>query len=313
MGDTMQRIKAFAPATVANLGVGFDVLGLAVTAPGDFVTVEKRPESGVEVVEITGDDGRLSYDPDENTAAIAAQSTLRMIGTSQGVRLWLEKGLPLASGLGSSAASAVAAAVATNVLFGGPLNQEDLLSAALDAEAVVSGRHADNVAPALYGGIVLITGLTPGEIHRLPIPDGIYLSLVTPGVEVPTAEARAVLPKTVPLTVLVHQTGVIAELVHALHQGNVHLLAQSMQRDAVVEPARASLIPGLEEAREIAMQYGALVMVISGAGPTLCSLCVTMQDAEAVSHSLMTFYDRLGIGAKAYETVPAKEGARVVE
>lgn len=308
----MQRVKAFAPATVANLGVGFDVLGLAVDAPGDYVTAELRSEPGVELVEVSGDHGRLSREADKNTAAIAAQSVLKLARAKEGVRLWLEKGLPLASGLGSSAASAVAAAVATNAVLGEPLTREDLLPAALDAEAIVSGRHADNVAPALLGGIVLITGLTPSHIHRLPLPEGIYLSLVTPDVEIPTAQARAILPKTVPLDVLVHQTGVVAELIHALHQGNVHLLAQSMQRDAVVEPAREPLIPKLAEAREAAALAGALATVISGAGPTLCSLCVTAQDAEVVSEAVVKMYGASGIKAVGRSAVPSEEGAHLV-
>jgi len=305
----MKRFRAFAPATIANLGVGFDVLGLAVDALGDVVTVELKDGGDVELVEVTGDQGRLSRDPQKNTASIAAHSVLRLANAKQGVRIWLEKGLPLASGLGSSAASAVAAAVATNAALGEPLSREDLLPAVLDAEAMVSGRHADNVAPALLGGIVLITGLNPGEIHRLPLPSGIYFALVTPNIEIPTAQAREILPKMVPLNVLVHQTGVVAELIHALHKGNVHLLAQSMQRDAVVESAREVLIPKLPEAREVAQQVGALATVISGAGPTLCSLCVTAQDAEAVCRAMVDFYNRESVGATGRTARPAPEGA----
>ncbi|MCL4876004.1 MAG: homoserine kinase [Anaerolineae bacterium] len=309
----MHRVRAFAPATVANLGVGFDILGLAVDGLGDFVTVEMSSHPGVEVVEITGDEGKLPRTPEKNTAAIAAQSVLKHLRASTGIRLWLNKGLPLASGLGSSAASAVAAAVATNVLFGETMTREDLLPAVLDAEEAVSGRHADNVAPALLGGIVLITGHTPAEIHRLPIPEGLYLSLVTPDVEVPTAKARAVLPEVIPLKALVHQTGVVAELIHALHVGNIHLLARSMQRDTVVEPARASLIPFLKEAKEVAYRSGALATVISGSGPTLCSLCLTSTDAEAVNLAIAAFYKDENIGAMAHAATPSATGASIVE
>ncbi|MFP4322769.1 MAG: homoserine kinase, partial [Anaerolineales bacterium] len=211
------------------------------------------------------------------------------------------------------AASAVAAAVATNALFGDMLLQEDLLPAVLEAEASVAGQHADNVAPALLGGVVLITGLSIGEIHRLPLPIGVYLVLTTPNIEVKTADARAMLPKTVPLNVLVHQTGVVAEVVHALHAGNHHLLARAMQRDAVVEPARSALIPKLAEVRHIATQAGALATVISGSGPTLCSLCFTEQDAEAVSRAVTSFYASEGIDAIGRTVLPAAEGARVLE
>lgn len=309
----MPRVKAFAPATVANLGVGFDVLGLAVDAPGDIVTVALQDKPDVKIIDIQGDQGKLPRNPAKNTAAIAASAVLRLAEAPYGLHIWIEKGLPLASGLGSSAASAVAAAVATNAALGEPLQREELLEAVLEAEAAVSGRHADNVAPALFGGVVLITGMDISNIHRLPLPDGVYLSLVTPAVEIKTSAARAVLPQNIPLNVLVHQTAVVAELVHALHSGNIHLLARAMQRDAIVEPARASLIPFLAEAREEAALAGALATVISGAGPTLCSLCVTAQDSEAVSRALVALYNARNLGAQGYESLPSPKGAYVIE
>lgn len=307
-------VKAFAPATIANLGVGFDVLGMAVATIGDIITAEKRDQPGIEIVEIKGDDGKLPRDATQNTAAIAAQGVLdRIEEKKHGVRLWIEKGMPLASGLGSSAASAVAAAVATNTLFDNQLTREDLLPAVLDAEDAVSGRHADNVAPALLGGIVLVTGLTPAEIHRLPVPTNLYLSLVTPQIEISTQSARAVLPDSVPLSQLVHQTGVIAELIHALHMGNIHLLASSMQRDAVIEPARAHLIPELAEVREVATRFGALATIISGSGPTLCSFCVTAHDAEAVNRAVVAHYEDLHIRSNNFVATPANEGAHILD
>ncbi|NJL92521.1 MAG: homoserine kinase [Anaerolineae bacterium] len=309
----MQKVRAFAPATVANLGVGFDVIGLAVADVGDFVTAERHDTPGVEVVSIVGDDGRLPRSSQKNTAAIAAARVLDLLQINAGVQLSIEKGLPPASGLGSSAASAVAAAVATNVLFGELLTPEDLLPAVLDAEEAVSGRHADNVAPALFGGIVLVTGLLPSEIHRLPVPPGLYLALTTPQVEVPTQEARAVLPKVVPLSVLVHQTGVIAELVHALHMGNIHLLASAVQRDAVVEPAREALIPYLAEVRHAARRAGALATVISGSGPTTCSICISIEDALSVQEVIQQLYAKRAIGCLGVVTTPAEEGARVIQ
>src|SRR5688572_14711145 len=169
MPDT---IEAFAPATMANLGVGFDILGLALREPGDIVRAERRDEPGVVIARIEGDGGKLTLDPRKNTAGIAAISVLASIGAPTGVALTLRKGLPLASGLGSSAASAVAAAVAVNALFGAPLRREQLLEAGLEGEAAVSGRHADNVAPCLFGGITLVTGLEATQIFPLPVPAG---------------------------------------------------------------------------------------------------------------------------------------------
>lgn len=304
--------EAFAPATVANLGVGFDILGLALREPGDVVHVERRDEPGVGIAYIEGDRGLLPRDPLQNTAGIAANSVLKTIGVSEGVNLTLYKRLPLASGLGSSAASAVAAAVAVNALFGEPLARADLLPACLEGEAAVSGYHADNVAPCLFGGITLVAGTAADQILPLPVPDGIYLSLVTPDVAVPTAEARAVLPDRVSLHQMVAQTAAVACLVDALHRGDVEAVAQAMERDGVVEPARAHLMPLLRQVREAAKQGGALCMVISGAGPTLCAVCDYEETAATIAHAMKSVYDSAGIASVARHTQIASEGARVL-
>ncbi|NLX11416.1 MAG: homoserine kinase [Chloroflexi bacterium] len=304
-------ISIYAPATVANLGVGFDILGLALDAPGDRVTVECADSPGVELVAITGDGGQLTCEPARNTACVAARETLQAIRPGAGIRLWLHKGLPLASGLGSSAASAVAAAVAVNELFGGPLTPFEVLRACVEAEAAVSGRHADNVAPALLGGIVLVTGWDLDAIYRLPVPDNLYLALVTPAVAVPTLAARAVLPENVPLRTMVHHTGSVAALIHALHTGDLALLARAMRQDTVVSPRRAALIPGLDEAHAAAYDAGALASVISGAGPTLCALCDTPRTAQAVTQAYKEVYNRLGIGCVTRVARPNLTGARI--
>ncbi len=308
-----QAVRARAPATVANLGSGFDILGLALADPADTVIAERSDTWGVTIAEIKGDGGALPYDPTRNTAGVAAAHVLKQIsasiGVSEGVRLTIHKGLPLASGLGSSAASAVAGAVAVNALFGAPLQPIDLLEACVEGEAAVSGRHADNVAPALLGGIVLVTGITADSIHRLPIPSGMNLVLVTPGVAVPTAQARAVLPKQIALHDMITQTGAVARLIAALYEGDLKLLAQAMETDSVVEPARAYLMPGLAEARTAAKAAGALGLVISGAGPTLCALCDSVAVTGWVSAALQAVYDRLQLACAVHVTHPASEGA----
>jgi len=304
---------AYAPATVANLGPGFDILGLALASPGDRVTVEHRSSPGVTLSAITGYSESLPLDPARNTACIAAGYVLRQIAPDAGVTLRLEKGLPLASGLGSSAASAVAGAVAVNALFGSPLNRVDLLPACVEAESVVSGRHADNVAPALLGGVVLVIGTAADSVYRLPAPQGLYLAVVTPGVAVPTAQARAVLPPQVPLATMVHQTAQVALLVHALYSGDIPLLAGAMAGDQVVEPARAHLMPYLAEAKQIAGDQGALATIISGAGPTLCALCDSQRIAEKTAAALVDFYQSKGLTALGQATTVAPDGARVID
>jgi homoserine kinase len=299
--------EAFAPATVANLGVGFDILGLALTEPGDTVRVELREKPGAEILAIEGDSGKLPHDPLKNTACVAANSVLKQLGTHYGVGITLYKNLPLASGLGSSAASAVASAVAVNKLFGDPLTKSELLPACLDGEAAVSGRHADNVAPSLFGGITLIVNID--DIRILPIPPGLYLALVTPDVAVPTSVARSVLPKTIPLSQMVAQTAAVANLMDALYRQDIKVLAAAMESDSIIEPARAHLMPRLIEVRAVAKRAGALGLVISGAGPTLCAICDDAETAQAVSEAMHNAYSDAGIQSVARVTRIASDGA----
>lgn len=308
---TTNRITVYAPATVANLGVGFDIVGLALDSPGDRVTVEPCSQSGVELVAITGDGGQLPLDPERNTACIAAHETLRALGARGGVRLWLEKGLPLSSGLGSSAASAAAAAVAVNELYGAPLSRAELLPACVEAEAAVSGRHADNVAPALLGGIVLVVSVDPPHVHALPVPEDLYITLATPDVAVPTAEARAVLPSHVSLRTMVTQTALVAAFIHALHSNDLALLASIVEQDTVVSPARTALIPGLAQAQLAAHTAGALATGISGAGPTIFALCNHPEIAERVAVAFDAVYIALDIPCTTHIARPCMGGAVV--
>ena len=308
----MSFVRAFAPATVANLGAGFDILGMAVEGPGDSVEVALRAEPGAVLLSVEGDGGVLPRAPERNTATVAAAAVLRLVGANTGVEVRLHKGLPLNSGLGSSAASAVAAALATNVCLGEPLLREQLLPACLEAEAAVSGWHADNVAPALLGGICLIAGTEAGQIRQLPIPPGLLLALVTPAVDVPTKLAREVLPQQVSLVQMVAQTAAVARLVAALFEGDLPALATAMEADGVVEPARASLMPLLDEARSAAKVAGALGLVISGAGPTLCAVCNDESVAQAVVNALGTVCESACIDCVARVSRVDSAGARLL-
>ncbi len=309
---TGEAPAAFAPATIANLGVGFDIVGLALREPGDTVRAEWSDTPGVSIAEIDGDGGKLSRDPAKNTASVAAQSVLNALGETRGIRLSIRKGLPLASGMGSSSASAVAGALAANALLGSPLSKADLLPACLDGEAMASGRHADNVAPCLFGGITLIYGTEAHQIIRLPIPENLWFALVTPDVEVPTAKARAALPASVSLQQMVSQTAGVARLIDSIHRGDIEAMAAAMEADTVIEAARAHLMPLLAEMRAVAKAAGALGLAISGAGPTLCAVCASEAAAHKVKTAMHATYAVAGFACQSRITGVAADGARVL-
>lgn len=298
---------------MANLGVGFDVLGLAFAQPGDIVRAERSERPGVTISAIIGDDGKLPLELERNTAGVAARSVLRLLGVEDtiGVSLTIIKGLPRASGLGSSAASAVAAAVAVNALLGDPLTRAELLPACLDGEAVASGYHPDNIAPCLFGGITLAYGIEAHQIVSLPIPERLILATVTPAVEVPTKEARAVLPTHVPMQTVVVQTAQIARLIDALHRRDVPAMAAAMEADRIIEPARLHLMPHLAEVRSAAKAAGAHGVVISGAGPTLCAICDCYETAVRAADAMVKVYLSYGIEAVGRCVPISTEGARV--
>ncbi len=281
-------VEAYAPATVSNLGPGFDCLGLAIHGPGDTVRARRREQPGVVMNRITGDGARLPLASDRNTACVAVQALLDQLGMSEiGVELELDKGLPLGSGLGSSGASACAALVASVAALGLQVGPEQLIDAARVAEGVACGSpHPDNVAPAILGGIVLISSLAPLRVISLPVPDRLILVVYTPGCEVPTAKARAVLPKQVGLDAVVRQAARLGLLVHALHQNDLALLGEAITDD-LIEPARSGLIPGFLDAKVAALEAGALACTISGAGPTTFAIT----DDEARARALLAILD----------------------
>jgi homoserine kinase len=292
------EVTAFAPATVANLGPGFDVLGLALAEPGDRVTARIGAERGVTIASITGDGGALSRDASRNTAAIAATATLRRAGVDVGIELEVAKGMPIGSGLGSSAASAVAAAYAVNVLVGSPLRKIELVEPCLEAEASVSGRHADNVAPAILGGLILVRSTEPLDLLRLPVPEGLTVVVVTPKMKLSTREARAALPREVALTAMVRGTANIAAFVSACYSGDLGLLARCMTDD-VVAPARAALIPGAAKVQAAALDRGALGSSISGAGPSVFALCRSARSAGEIAAAMIAAFRDAGLEATA--------------
>ncbi len=306
------RAEAFAPATVANLGVGFDILGLALAGLGDRAIVEFQDAPEIVFTDIEGDGGLLPREPERNVASVSARAFLDHIGEKRGLKIRLIKGLPLSSGLGSSAASSVVAVVALNKLLGEPFTREELLPFCLEGEALVSGYHADNVAPCLLGGLILVAGITVESIRLLPVPPDCHLALVTPAYPVPTNDARAILPAEVSLKKMIHQTGKVAQLVDALHRGDLEALGAAMEADQVVEPARACLLPMLSEVRAAAKKAGAIAVFIGGAGPTLCALCDAAATAEQVAAEMKQVYRQAKIKSSARHTLVDQVGAHVL-
>lgn len=298
MASPRPWIEAFAPATVSNLGPGFDCLGLAVRSAGDRVRARRRDEPGVVLSHVEGDGGALPREIDRNTAAVAAAWILQRHAPSRGVELQLFKGLPLGSGLGSSGASACAAAVAVDAALDLSLPATTMVEAARHAEGVACGTpHPDNVAPCIVGGIVLIPALDPLRLVSLPVPEDLWLALYTPGVSVATADARAVLPQQVSLPATVSQAARLGLLVHALHLGDLSLLGEAVVDD-IVEPARAGLIPGYREAKAACVEAGALACSISGAGPTTFALAADEGRARALLEILDEAYTGVGVAGQ---------------
>ena len=310
MSGPPRVVRAFAPASVANVASGFDVLGFAVARPGDTVEAG-RAADGVTLREVTGDGGRLPRD-ERNTAVIAVRALLERLGEPFGVELALHKGMPMASGLGGSAASAAAALVAVNRLAGDAVSPEELLPCALAAERAAAGAgHADNAAPALMGGIVLIRSSDPPDLIRPPVPAGLAVALVRPDVEIRTEAARRILPTQIPLTHAVSQWGNLAALVASLHSGDLALMGRSLC-DVVAEPVRASLIPGFDRVKEAALAGGAIGCSISGSGPAVFALAATTAKATAIGHAMQQAFAASGLRSVSYVSEIGTAGPRVV-
>jgi homoserine kinase len=308
----MQSIKVFAPATVANVACGFDVLGFALHEPGDEVIMRLADHKQLLIKEITGDEGKLSLQIEKNTVSVTVQKYLNFLGISQGVDIWLHKKMPLGSGLGSSAASAVAGLVAINELLGKPNPTKDLLRWAMEGERVACGSaHADNVAPSLLGGFVLIRSYEPLDVHKLPFPADLVAAVIHPHTELRTEVARGVLPKEIKMATAVKQWGNVGGLVAGLCLSNFELISNSLQ-DVVAEPARAGLIPCFYDMKNAALGSGALGCSISGAGPSVFALCKGREIAEKVAQSMTNILKNKQIGFDIYISTINEAGAKII-
>jgi len=305
----MRSVRVFVPGSIGNVGPGLDILGLAFRGAGDTLDMERVSGSRIVVVEPGHPD--LPRSAARHTAALAARAVLRRSGRRGiGFRLNLIKGLPLSGGQGGSAASAVAGAVAANTLLGRPLDTGGLLLAALEAESRVAGRHLDNIAPALLGGLTLIRSVDPPDVVRLPVPRGLHLVLAKPSYELETRRGRSVLPAHIDRTIALHQAAQVAALVAAAYTRDLELFGRAID-DRIAEPARAPLLPGFIEAKRAALRAGALGCSISGSGPTVFAVAPGPAAARRIGAAIHAAYRRAGHDSEICLTTPDVRGARI--
>lgn len=310
-----KEVRVFAPATVANVAVGFDILGFAINRPGDEIVARFNPEiKGLRITKITGTgDKVLPLEVEKNTAGVAAQRLLEHLGAAEkGIELEIHKRMPFGSGLGSSAASAAGAVVAVNELLGAPLSRASLLYFAVLGEEVADGSfHADNVAPSLVGGITLIRSNSSLDIHHLPVPENLQVAVVHPDIEILTRDARAVLSDTVPLKTAILQMGSLASFITALYTNDLPLLGRSLH-DYIIEPQRKQLIKGFDDVQKAALDCGALGCSISGAGPSVFALCDSGYLAQAAGQAMQDAFAAHGVTSQLYVSPINQEGVVVL-
>ncbi len=301
-------IKVFAPATVANLGCGFDILGLALDNPGDEVIARKTDKVGhVVISKITGANNSLPFEVEKNTAGMAVLSFLKAQKAEFGIELEIRKKMPIGSGLGSSSASAVAAVVAANAFMRHPLSRRELLPYAIEGERVASGSaHADNVAPSLIGGMILVRNTE--DIHRIIVPKHLFVVVVHPDIKILTKAARAVLSSTVGLGEHIQQSANLGALILGFERSDFGLIRRSL-KDIIIEPQRADLIPGFYDVKDAALVNGALGCSISGAGPSLFALCDNTFIADNVAKAMVDAFAKHQVKSTPFISMVNQEGA----
>ena len=311
----MRKVKIFAPATIANLGCGFDVAGMAIDSTGDVLEICASPGSGLSIENLSGVE--LPADIEDNVTTPAVRAMLAAWIEEKGGRdhavhiTILQKILP-GSGIGSSAASSAGAVWGLNELLGRPFTPERLVEFAMEGESLIGGgaRHADNVAPAILGGVVLIRGYQPLDLIQLPVPGNFYASVVRPHITVTTREGRGVLPREIPLKTAVTQWGNVGGLVAGLALGDMALVGRSM-KDAVAEPARKHFIPGYDELKTALFGAGALGVNIAGSGPAVFAVNDTAAGADAVCAVMSAHFASRNIPADVYSSKISNRGCRI--
>lgn len=305
-----RTIKVQAPATVANMVCGFDILGFAVKEPYDEMWIRITDEPGITI--INKDNYQLPVEPEKNVAGAALMAMMEELTTPMGFELTIHKHIKPGSGVGSSAASSAGAVVGANALLGDVFSKEDLVRFAMNGEKLASGvKHADNIAPCIYGGVTLIRSIHPLDIIALTAPP-LYVTIVHPQIEVRTADARSILKKQVYLKDAIKQWGNIAGLVAGLLKNDYELIGRSLE-DVLIEPVRSILIPGFETVKKKSRESGALGGGISGSGPSIFMLSKDEKTAKEVEQVMKSVYHQLGLDHHTYVTTIHSSGVDIVE
>ncbi len=308
-----KSIRVFAPASVSNVGPGFDMMGFALYEPGDEIIIKKNNSKELRIVNIEGDNGNLPVDVDKNTTTVAIKSLLEKYDLNVGLDVSIHKKMGIGSGLGSSAASAVAGVFAVNELLDLKLSKLDLLVHAMAGEFVASGSiHADNVAPCLFGGFVLIRSYNPLDIIQIDYPKNLYCSIVYPDIVIKTKEARKILSKTVKLKTAIAQAGNASGLIIGLMTKNYDLISRSII-DLIAEPKRAKLIPCYNKVRKAALDNGALNCNITGSGPSMFAFSTSSKDAERIANAMFNAVIQSGLKGKKYISKINGKGPIILE
>jgi homoserine kinase len=306
----MNSIKIFAPATVANVSCGFDVLGFALDNVGDLMCFKKIAEKGIKITKIEGAD--LSYNPKHNVVGAAGMAFLKAFGAGVGFEIEIYKKIKPGSGIGSSAASAAGTVFAMNTLLGNPFNNTELVRFAMEGERLACGAAiADNVSAALFGGFTLVRSYAPLDIIKIHTPDQLYATVIHPQIEVKTEAARQILNDTVPLSDAIKQWGNVGGLISGLYTEDYNLISRSLH-DYIVEPLRATLIPGFDEVKQRALKAGALGCGISGSGPSIFALSKGASKAQVVADAMQEVYKNIGIDFNIYVSKINTQGVKII-
>jgi len=310
VNSNQNEIKIFSPATVANVSCGFDVLGFCLDSIGDEMIIRKTSQKGITISKIEG--YKLPFEAKNNVAGVAALAIYNDANPDFGFDIEIYKNIKPGSGVGSSSASAAGSVFAINELLGRPYNNTQLTQFAMKGEALASNsEHADNLAPALFGGFTLVKSLSPLKVLQLPTPNELYAVVIHPQIEIKTSESRAILPKQVALNNAITQWANVGSLVHALHTEDYNLLSESLN-DVIVEPHRSQLIPYFDDVKQTAIKNGALGTGISGSGPSIFNLCKGIDTANRVKDAIDTLYSKTEIAFEIYLSKINTEGVKVL-